>query len=190
MNYLDYLLLGILAISVAGGFMGGFARVGIGFIATVCGIVFGFWFYGVPSAFLRRHLSSHTAADLIGFFTVFLLFVLAGSLLGWLLAKLFKKIGLTWLDRLLGAAFGLVRGAILLAAFVTVIMAFTPKPPPRTLVESRVVRYFVGVSEAMAAVAPRELSDSFHEAVRQIRKIWSEHVQAHKNRDSLKVQEY
>lgn len=189
MNYFDYLLLAILAVSVIGGFLGGFARVGIGFIATVCGIFFGFWFYGIPASYLREHLSSRLAANLLGFFIVFLIFIFAGSLAGWALAKIFKWVRLSWLDRLLGAAFGFVRGTILLVAFVTVIMAFTPKPPPGALVNSKLLPYVVSTSGVLAALAPHELRESFHEGVRQIEKMWTD-IKPKKKPERLKEEEH
>lgn len=188
MNYFDYLLLAILALSVVSGFTGGFARGGIGFIATVCGILFGFWFYGVPAAFFGAHIHSRLTANLLGFLVVFLLFVLAGSLVSWALAKLFRWTGLSWLDRLIGAAFGFVRGVILLAAFVAVIMAFAPRPLP-TLVNSRLLPDVLEVSDILADAAPHELEDSFHDAVTQIKRIWAEHVRQHKESPPLKVEE-
>ena len=47
MNLLDLLLAVIIGISVATGFMAGFARVGVGFVASISGLIFGFWYYNV-----------------------------------------------------------------------------------------------------------------------------------------------
>ena len=130
MNLLDILLVIILAASVATGFIAGFARVGIGFIATLSGLLFGFWFYGIPAAWFHQHIKSETTCNLLGFFTVFLGFMFAGALIGKLLSKLFKWTGLSWLDRLMGGVFGLVRGGLIAIAFVAVLLAFTAKPLP------------------------------------------------------------
>src|SRR5712691_7500757 len=116
MNLLDLLLVIVVGASVVTGSMAGFARVGIGFIATVTGLLCGFWLYGIPAAWLRHHLKSVTASILIGFFVVFFGCVLAGALLGKLLSKLFRWTGLSWLDRVLGGGFGLVRGSLIAVA--------------------------------------------------------------------------
>src|SRR5271170_527003 len=111
MNLLDLLLVVILAISCAMGFAAGFARVGIGFIASVSGLLFGFWYYNVPAEWLRDHMKmSPNLANMMGFFAVFAMFLFAGALIGKLLSKLFRWTGLGWLDRFLGGVFGLVRG--------------------------------------------------------------------------------
>ncbi len=112
MNLLDLLLAVIIGISVATGFMAGFARVGVGFIASISGLFFGFWYYNVPATWLREHWTmSVNLSNMLGFFVVFLMFLTAGAMIGKLLSKLFKWTGLGWLDRLLGGAFGLLRGA-------------------------------------------------------------------------------
>src|SRR5271169_4066908 len=114
MNLLDILLAVIIGISVATGFMAGFARVGIGFIATISGLLFGFWYYNVPAFWIREHwMMSVNAANMLGFLVVFAMFLSAGAMIGKLLAKLFKWTGLNWLNRLLGGAFGFVRGMLL-----------------------------------------------------------------------------
>ncbi len=176
MNWLDYFFLIIVALSVIGGFVDGFARVGIGFIAVVTGIILGFWFYGIPAAWLSQILRSQMAANVLGFFIVCGCVVAVGGLIGWVLSKLFKWVGLSWLNRLMGAAFGVVRGALIVVAAVTVLMAFAPKPPPSWIVNSRLVPYALDASEICAAIAPKQVKDAFHDSVSQVRKLWEEHL--------------
>jgi membrane protein required for colicin V production len=176
-SLLDLLLALILVTSMGAGFAAGFARVGIGFAAAVMGLLFGLWFYGIPAAWIHKYLHSSMAANLLGFFAVMFIFVLAGALIGKLLSKLFHWGGLTWLDRLLGAGFGLARGVLIGAVFVAVLLAFTPTPLPNWMVNSRMLPYAVDASNLCAALAPREVKDTFHEALGEIRKDWDEQVQ-------------
>src|ERR1700722_9094633 len=138
MNLLDLLLAVIVGISVATGFVAGFARVGVGFIATISGLLFGFWYYNVPAAWIRDHWTmSANLSNMLGFFAVFMLFMIVGALIGKLLSKLFKWTGLSWLDRFLGGVFGLLRGGLMAVILVAVMMAFTPKPLPTWMVGSQ-----------------------------------------------------
>jgi membrane protein required for colicin V production len=57
----------------------------------------------------------------VAFMGVFIVVVFAGGLLAWITKKLVDAVGLRPIDRVLGAAFGLLRGAILLLAFAVVI---------------------------------------------------------------------
>jgi len=61
----------------------------------------------------------------IGFALVFVLAVFAGGLLAKLVKMLFSAIGLQPVDRVLGAAFGLVRGIVLLLT-ATIVISMTP----------------------------------------------------------------
>jgi membrane protein required for colicin V production len=175
-NLLDLLLVIIVAASVATGLMAGFARVGIGFIATVTGLLCGFWFYGIPAAWLQQHLKSAAASNLIGFFLVFFGFVMAGALFGKLLSKLFRWTGLSWLDRLLGGGFGLVRGSLIAIVFISVLLAFTPRPLPAWMLDSKVLPYAIDASNLCAALAPNALKDAFRESMRDVRKAWDEQM--------------
>lgn len=172
MNWLDYLLLAIVAISAAMGFYRGFIRMGFSFAATIAALLAGLWFYGAAAAPIQEYVSHRMIANLIGFLLVFLAVQAGGALLGYLLAKFFKAAGLSWLDRLLGGGLGLVRGAVVAAILVMTIMAFSHRPPPRAIVDSHVAPYVVEASGAMAAMAPREVKDGFHHSYREAKKLW------------------
>lgn len=176
MSLLDLIVLLIVGASVVGGFIAGFARSGIGFIATIFGVLCGFWFYGIPAAAVHKYVHSWTASNLIGFVVVFFGLIFVGALIGKLLSKFFKWTGLSWLDRLMGAMFGLVRGALVAVAFIAVLLAFTPKPTPNWMVNSTVLPYAIDASNTLAALAPTAIKEAFRESMRDIRKIWDEQL--------------
>ena len=186
MNWIDILLLLVIGFSVLSGFTAGFARVGIGFIATILGIFLGFWCYGIAGAYVLDYVSSRAIANLIGFFVIFIGVVLIGAVVGQLLARLFKWIGLSWLDRLLGGAFGAVRGMVIAVALVTVLLAFAPSPPPRSVVDSKLMPYTLEASHIMAALTPREIKDAFEDTKDKVKRTWSEHT-AERSPDAPKV---
>jgi membrane protein required for colicin V production len=178
-NWIDVLLLLVVAFSVLSGLMAGFARVGIGFIAALVGIFFGFWCYGIAGAYVLDYVSSKAVANLIGFFVIFTFILLLGAIVGRMLAKFFRWAGLSWLDRLLGGAFGVVRGLIISVALVTVLLAFAPSPPPRSVLDSEFIPYLVGPSDFFAALTPHEIKDAFRDARDKAEKVWHEHSRRH-----------
>lgn len=95
MNWLDLLIAVILVVSAATGITRGFARAIVAIAATVIGVFAGIWTYGVAGAFLLDYVSHKSIANFIGFFLVFGTVILAGAVLGRLLAKLFKWVGLS-----------------------------------------------------------------------------------------------
>jgi membrane protein required for colicin V production len=188
MNLLDLLLVVIIGLSVAAGISAGFARVGVGFIAAISGLLFGFWYYNVPAVWVREHWTmSVNASNMLGFLVVFLMFLTAGAMIGKLLAKLFKWTGLSWLDRLLGGAFGLVRGTLMAVITVAVIMAFTPKPLPTWMVGSQVLPYVLDASNMCSKLAPSAVKEAFRDSVFEIRKMWEEELRKkQKKQEKLK----
>ena len=177
MSVLDVIILAVIGVSIGTGFQAGFARVGIGFLAAVLGVLFGFWFYGTPAEWVHKYVHSTTVSNLIGFILVFWGFLLAGALIGKILSKLFKWTGLSWLDRLMGAVFGLVRGALITVAIIAVLMAFTPKPLPNWMVDSKVLPYAMDASGVLTALAPNAIKDAFRGSMHDMRKIWDEQFQ-------------
>jgi membrane protein required for colicin V production len=177
LNWLDIVLAVVFLLSVIGGFMKGFAKLVIGLLAAILGILLGIWFYGTAGAFLRPYVSHADVANFLGFMAIFLGVLLIGALIGKLLGMLFKWVGLSWLDRLLGAAFGLLRGLVFAIALILALMAFSPNPPPRSVVESRLAPYVIDAAHICAYMAPRQVRQAFAQSYDKVKQAWEEVLQ-------------
>jgi uncharacterized membrane protein required for colicin V production len=142
----------------------------------VCGVVFGFWFYGMPAEWVHKYVHSTTASNLIAFFLIFFAFALAGALIGKLLAMLFRWTGLSWLDRLMGAVFGAVRGGLIVVAIVAVLLAFVPKPMPNWMVNAKSLPYAIDGSDLISQAAPAGIKNAFRDSMLEIRQTWIEQL--------------
>ena len=176
MSLLDLLLTVIVGGSIVFGFLAGFARAGVSFLAAILGVLFGFWFYGIPADFIHRYVGSQTFSNIAGFLVVFFVCVLMGALIGKLLAKLLKWTGRSWLDRMMGAGFGLVRGVVAAVAFVSILLAFTPRPIPNWMTGSLLLPYAIDASNMVATLAPRALKNSVRETVSEMHQLWEDQV--------------
>ena len=88
-----------------------------------------------PGSFLQPYVSSPGIANFCGFLMVFCGVLILGAIVGRLLARMMKVAGLSFVDRLLGAGFGVVRGILISIALVLALLAFTPgKSPPNAVV--------------------------------------------------------
>ena len=87
-----------------------------------------------------------------------------------------KAVKLSWLDKLMGAGFGLARGVFVCVAVITAIVAFAPgkdeKSPPQAVVESRIAPYMIDGAHTLTAAAPKELRDEFARRYEQVKRIW------------------
>jgi membrane protein required for colicin V production len=158
--------------SAIGGLRKGLVREALGLAALVVGLLCGLWFYGLGAAFVQPVVRSKPAANVIGFFLIVGAVVVAGFLVTLLIEKLLKLIHLSWLNRLLGGVFGLLRGALISALIILAMMAFTSKPPPRSVVESRLAPYVIETARVIAALAPHELKEGFRQSYEKVIEIW------------------
>src|SRR5581483_3497207 len=95
---------------------------------------------------LMRFTDSVLLANFMGFTLVFVTCVAAGALVGVILATMFKWVGLTWLDRLVGGMFGFARGVLVAVALLTVYLACAPSPLPHAVTHSRFAPYLIDAS--------------------------------------------
>lgn len=177
MNWLDFVFIAILITSVIAGASRGLARVAIGLAATILGILFAARWYSEAGFFLRPYVSSPSVANGIGFILILLVFLVAGALIGMALAAIFKWVGLSWLDRFLGALFGVVRAALIAIAVVMIGMAFPRSTLPEAIIHSHIAPYVVDASRMLAAITPDEMKDAFYRNYGEVKKVWEEMMQ-------------
>jgi membrane protein required for colicin V production len=119
MNGADLLVLGVLVISALLGLVRGFVREAIGLLAWLGGL----WLAWRYAPLLEPALGGAVGEPPISTWTARALIVLMVLIVGWFVAALLSHIlrhsGISLLvDRLLGAIFGALRGAVVVAAFV------------------------------------------------------------------------
>jgi membrane protein required for colicin V production len=187
-NWLDYVLLAIVLGSVIMSVRKGFSREIIGLAAALFALVLGMWFYGLAGSFLIPYVSSPRVANLIGFLLVVFAVLVCGGLIGWIVSRFLRTIGLSFFDRLLGAAFGFVRGLLIAIALLTAFMAFGPQVDAKSVdskgadaktaaatvvnasvVNSRFAPYVLDASHTFVAIAPMELKSSFRRQYEQVK---------------------
>lgn len=173
MNWLDIFFLVILGLFVTQGVRRGFTRLAIGLAATLLGLLLASWFYGSAGSYFLPYLSSRALCNTVGFLLVFVGVQTIGGLLGWGLARLFKWTGLSWLDRILGALFGLIKATLVGIVLVMMLLAFPIKPVPDSVAESTVAPYLIEASRVIVYLAPRELKDGFLASYERVKKLWS-----------------
>lgn len=174
MNWLDFVLALIIVCSVIAGFRKGLARAVFGFAATILGLFCALWFYGIPGAYFAGWFSSPQLANLIGFLVIFIGIAVIGALLGYLLERLMHLANLSWLNRLLGGAFGVLEGLLVAAIIVMAMLAFSAKLPPHSVANSRVAPYVIDSARVLVAAAPREVKDAFRNSYDRVKQIWAD----------------
>jgi membrane protein required for colicin V production len=177
-NWLDAVLILVLAFSVWRSFAKGLTREVVGLLSVIVGIFLGSWLYSTAAEWIEPYVHTRATANFCGFLIVVLGVMLLGSLVGFILSKLLRVTGLSFFDRLLGAAFGIVRGVLMAAALVMAILAFAPGVQADTLPEavaaSRLAPLVIGAARVFVAAAPREIKDGFRKSYDQVKSRWED----------------
>lgn len=176
MNWLDIVLFLILLLSTLSAARRGFSREVIGIGAAIVGLIGGIWFYGLAGSFLLPYVSSPQVANFIGFFIVFVACVILGSIVSAIVQRFMQTVGLSWFDRLLGAVFGLGRGALLGLGVIIALVAFAPAvaadSAPAAVAQSRIAPYVLAGANFLVSIAPKEMKDGFRLHYGQLKAFW------------------
>jgi len=187
-NWLDIVFAIILLFSMAMSFRRGFTREIVGLIASLFALVCGMWFYGVVGGWVEPYIGSIRGANLIGFFLVVVAVMVLGALVGLTISRFVKTIGLSFVDRLLGATFGLARGTLLCIAVLIALTAFGPHADsgatPDAVVHSRVAPWLLEASRVGVAVAPMELKQTFRKYYAEVQQMWKIRATSKADKDS------
>jgi len=120
MTAFDFIVIGIVGLSTVFAFARGFVRVVISLVAWVVALVAAFQYADTLAAWLAG-LGGEPRARYIGAFALIVVVVLLfGALLGWLLSRLVRAVGLGFVDRALGAVLGLARGLLIVVVGVLI----------------------------------------------------------------------
>jgi membrane protein required for colicin V production len=111
-------------------------------------------------------------ADLIGFVTVFIVCLLIGAVAAFIVNRIIKMASLEWIDRLMGAIFGFLRGWAVASILALALIAFPVRQD--TLARSMFAPYLLAGARAAVLLVPRELKTKFYEEYRKILESWNQ----------------
>ena len=90
-----------------------------------------------------------------GFVLIFVLMLFAAGLAAWLVKRIVEAVGLRPIDRVLGAAFGVLRGVLLLLA-VAVVVGMTPLQASAAWKESAGAPILVSMLQSLKPLLPEQ----------------------------------
>ncbi len=116
----DWTIIGVVALSALLAFARGVTRELIALAAWVIGIVAAIALTPIVGAMLPEFGGPEALRYLLAFIVILIAALVIGALIAWPLSSLIRKAGLGFVDRFLGALFGVVRGFVLVLAFALV----------------------------------------------------------------------
>ena len=126
MTWFDYGVLTVLGLSLLLGALRGLVREMVSLAGWIAAFVLATAFSGIVAVQMPQSLGP-LLAGLLSFLLIFAGVLLVSGMVGLVLSLLVRAVGLGFLDRLLGAAFGVVRG-VAIALLAVLLAGLTPLP--------------------------------------------------------------
>lgn len=162
---LDFVLLAVVAISVVAAAIKGFFYEVWMMVAAVVAVVVAAWQFPLLAPHLSWALGwltpaqSAEAANFAAFLLLLALVLIVAMIIGRLMRRALRAVGLGWPDHLLGAFLGLVRGLLLAVAAVTMMVALPFQA--QAVATSRLGPDLLWGGRIMAPMLPSGLASQF-----------------------------
>ena len=163
MTAADWVIVIVIAVSVLQAAISGFFHEAFGIAGLILGYLLAAWNYERLAARYAPYLKSMWLGEIAAFLVIFLAVVLVAGLAGRIVRHIVKEVGLSFVDRILGGALGLLRGILMVAVVLMSMAAFTPTST--WLEGSQLAPYFLVVGRAAIWVAPSELRSRFYQGL-------------------------
>lgn len=157
-NWPDYTILAVIAISVAVGALRGFVMEAFSLLVWVAAFVVAYYFAGDVATLMEGSVSLPSARIAMGFTGLFIAVLLVGGLINYLLGRLVESTGLSGTDRLLGGVFGAARG-LALVLIMLIVAGLTPLPADPWWQESRTIARLMPLVDWAASYLPDSIAE-------------------------------
>src|ERR1700722_9131079 len=178
MSLFDCFLIAILAYSTILAFVRGIILELFSLGGLIAGILLAAWNYQHVALLLGRLISTPATAEIVAFLLIIIAVMVLSALLGKALNRTAHAIGLGFFDRLLGAAFGFVRGCLLGVAILIAVVAFLPRS--QWIVNSQLTPYFLAGAHAVSFVVPHDLRQQILDGAEKLKHDAPDWIKPHR----------
>jgi membrane protein required for colicin V production len=157
MIWIDFAIIGLVFVSLIIGLVRGFIKEAFSLVTWILGIWVGLSFSREFSGFLEQSISYPSARIAAAFAILFVMTLVLGGLISFLLGVLVNKTGLTGTDRFAGMIFGIVRGMVVVSILV-MLAGLTPLPEDSWWKESKLIPPFQSLAVWLRDHVPSGMS--------------------------------
>jgi membrane protein required for colicin V production len=157
-TWVDYVIIAIIGLSVVVSLVRGFVREALSLVTWAVAFWVSFSFSGVLANMLTGYIHSASLRQIASFGILFLITLLLGAFINYLIAQLVDSTGLTGTDRVLGVIFGFARG-VLVVSLLLMLARLTPMPQEDWWKASLLVPQFQPIELWLHGLLPKSVSD-------------------------------
>ncbi len=153
MIWVDYCIVALLIVSTIVGVLRGFAREVLGLITWVLAVWLALTFGAALGHRLEPYIAVQSVRISAAYALLFLAVLLAGGITTALIVRGLRGSLLSSTDRTLGGGFGLLRGALLIAAFI-IVVGMTPARQDLWWQQSVLLKQFNWLADGLRTLLP------------------------------------
>jgi len=142
--------------------------------AVVVGLVLACWFYHEIGSYLVPYVKTQDIASFCGFVIIFVLTLLAGGILSFVVRNFLRFVDLQWIDRFLGLAFGLLRGCLVSSVLFMLLTAFPFQI--ESVRNAKFAPYLLIGARVISIVTPSSIKTKFLEGYLKVKQLWQEEL--------------
>lgn len=160
MHWVDIAVVSIIGLSVLISLFRGFVKEALSLVTWIAAVIIAMYFSSRLASYLPLSIESPTARTAIAFFALFIVTLIAGAMINYLISQMVDKTGLSGTDRLLGVLFGIARGGLIVALLV-LLAGLTNMPKESWWQSTRTLPFFEKVAVQVKDVMPVEWQQWF-----------------------------
>ncbi len=155
LNYVDYGIVAIMLFSVVVSVMRGFVRESLSIVSWIVAIWLALKFSKHLAGFLTGYIAQPQLRLAAAFLLLFLIALIIGTLISYIVSTIMMKTGLSGTDRVLGMVFGFARGALLIGLMVMVVH-MTDIGKQKAWSDASLVKHFVPIADWLHGFIPEQ----------------------------------
>ena len=160
MSWLDLVILGVIALSALISLIRGFVKESISLVTWIVAGVLAFRYFSPMASLLEPFVESPTVRNVAGFGILFVVTLIIGAVVNFIMSQLVSKTGLSGTDKALGVVFGAARG-VLIVTLIVLLASLTPMPEASWWQDSVTVDFFQQIAEWLKGIIPADTVDKF-----------------------------
>jgi membrane protein required for colicin V production len=169
MNWLDIIIIVILACSFIYGLIKGITRLILLIVSVILGIIFAYRYAPYLAPVIDRLIPGHQELSFIlSFIIIVCWMMLVFVLISYFIRGFLKVTGLSFLDRIAGGVAALLIGVLFATALIYILAGLLP-PASETIHHSILAPRVVATTRLMGRLIPRSLRYEWEEKYRQVK---------------------
>jgi len=147
MNWADWTIIGILAISSLIGLKRGFVKEALSLACWAVAFIIAMTFHEALAVLLADSVSTPSVRKMLAFGALFAATLVVGAMVNYLIGELVRMTGLSGTDRMFGMVFGSARGVVIVMAILLLLPPLIPVNQDPWWKQSVVIPHFLAMED-------------------------------------------